>query len=154
MGHIWSTYHRWSQLCHLLSLILKPQGWISTPLPSNHPTQCESIVGCILFSQYLILNIAHTLTSIFHTLFILKVISIMCTIYLFSKNYINLNFFLNFMFQWWFIGKTSSSTWKYLTVNFLFISHIFIPHFIKKKSYNVNIIYHILINWHIISVNG
>jgi len=64
------TYHHWPQLCHLWGLILKHQGYISTLLLSNHPTWRGSIMQCILFSPYLILNIAQTLVSIFHILLI------------------------------------------------------------------------------------
>jgi hypothetical protein len=53
-----------------------PQLWKCWASPHTWPKwgcdtiQCESIVGCTLFNQYLVLNIAHTSTWIFHILLI------------------------------------------------------------------------------------
>jgi hypothetical protein len=119
---MWSTYHCWPQLCHLWGLILKPQGWMLIPLPSNHPTWRQNKIRHILFTQYLVLNIAHTSTSILHILlnlskwkilkFILEILSMMYMIkYIFpQKNYIHLNLFfwilLNWItFQWYLLEK-------------------------------------------------
>jgi hypothetical protein len=42
-------------------LIIEPQGWKPTPLPTYHPTCYETIEDCILLNSYFVFHIAQML---------------------------------------------------------------------------------------------